>query len=385
MAQDKSRWPLAGDQLVIDLDLSVANLPPGTRLAIGSAVIEVTAQPHTGCAKFIERFGADAHQFVNSPVGRELNLRGINAKVVQAGRIRVGDVVAKADPDGYTLLMQTVSSGAINFGLYGARMPHRPDDLAGVALVVKVPNAIFVNNNLPVRTLRELVDLAKRQPGKLNIGSSGVGTSLHMTGELLKQAAGIDLTHVPFRGAGPMIQEIIAGRVESGSVRVGDRVIFSPSNKTAIVASIERWAAPVPESAEAGRSVGITLDHQLFVDRGEIVSHLENPPDVGTAVRVNLFWLGKRPMEPSRTYKLKLATAQTETFTWREWREGYGAGDRYDRRTPPRPWRVSTSGGWSEPASASKFGRTSAPSRKRAVRLVGKKRTSLLYSATASM
>jgi MOSC domain-containing protein YiiM len=95
VAQDKSRWPLAGDQLVIDLDLSGANLPPGTRLAIGSAVIEVTAQPHTGCAKFIERFGADAHKLVNSPVGRELNLRGINAKVVQAGTIRVGDVVAK--------------------------------------------------------------------------------------------------------------------------------------------------------------------------------------------------------------------------------------------------------------------------------------------------
>lgn len=126
------------------------------------------------------------------------------------------DVVAKAEPDGYTLLMQTISSGAINFGLYGNRMPFKPDDLAAVALVVKVPNAIFVNNDLPVRSLRELVDLAKRQPGKLNIGSSGVGTSLHMTGELLKQAAGIEMTHVPFRGAGPMLQEIIAGRVEVG-------------------------------------------------------------------------------------------------------------------------------------------------------------------------
>jgi len=91
MARDRSRWPLAGDQLVIDLDLSGANLPPGTRLAIGSAVIEVTAQPHTGCVKFVERFGAEAHQFVNSPIGRELNLRGINARVVQAGTIRVGD------------------------------------------------------------------------------------------------------------------------------------------------------------------------------------------------------------------------------------------------------------------------------------------------------
>ena len=95
MARDRSRWSLAGDQLVINLDLSGANLPPGTRLAIGSAVIEVTAQPHTGCVKFVERFGAEAQRFVNSPVGRELNLRGINAKVVKPGIIRVGDAVTK--------------------------------------------------------------------------------------------------------------------------------------------------------------------------------------------------------------------------------------------------------------------------------------------------
>jgi hypothetical protein len=96
MARDRSRWPLAGDQLVIDLDLSGANLPPGTRLAIGSAVIEVTPEPHTGCGKFVERYGVDAQKLVNSPAGRELNLRGINAKVVQPGTIRVGDVVTKS-------------------------------------------------------------------------------------------------------------------------------------------------------------------------------------------------------------------------------------------------------------------------------------------------
>ncbi len=95
LAQDKSRWQLAGDQLFIDLDLSAANLPPGTRLAIGQAVIEVTPQPHTGCQKFVERFGGDAMKFVNSPVGRDLHLRGINAKVVQSGAIGVGDVVRK--------------------------------------------------------------------------------------------------------------------------------------------------------------------------------------------------------------------------------------------------------------------------------------------------
>jgi MOSC domain-containing protein YiiM len=99
VAQAAERWQLAGDQLFVDLDLSAANLPAGTRLAIGSAVIEVTPEPHTGCAKFVERFGLDAMTFVNSPVGRELNLRGINARVVQPGEVRVGDRVRKLIDD----------------------------------------------------------------------------------------------------------------------------------------------------------------------------------------------------------------------------------------------------------------------------------------------
>jgi hypothetical protein len=96
VSQDRARWHLAGDQLFVDLDLSAENLPPGTRLAIGAAVIAVTDQPHTGCGKFVERFGAEAMTFVNSPIGRELQLRGLNARVVTGGVIRVGDVVRKA-------------------------------------------------------------------------------------------------------------------------------------------------------------------------------------------------------------------------------------------------------------------------------------------------
>ena len=95
VAQHKDRWQLAGDQLYIDMDLSAENLPPGTQLAIGTAVIEVTPQPHTGCKKFVSRFGLDAMKFVNSSVGRELHLRGINARVVQPGVVRVGQVVKK--------------------------------------------------------------------------------------------------------------------------------------------------------------------------------------------------------------------------------------------------------------------------------------------------
>lgn len=95
VAQERARWALAGDQLFLDLDLSKVNLPVGSRLALGSAVIEVTAPHHLGCKKFVSRFGMDAMKFVNSDVGRELCLRGINARVVQAGTIRVGEVAKK--------------------------------------------------------------------------------------------------------------------------------------------------------------------------------------------------------------------------------------------------------------------------------------------------
>jgi MOSC domain-containing protein YiiM len=96
LAQGQDRWPLAGDQLYIDVDLSVDNLPPGAHLTIGSAVIEVTPLPHTGCKQFSARFGTDATRFVNSPAGKQLRLRGINAKIVKPGRIRVGDLARKS-------------------------------------------------------------------------------------------------------------------------------------------------------------------------------------------------------------------------------------------------------------------------------------------------
>jgi hypothetical protein len=98
------RWPLAGDQLYVDLDLSEAQLPAGTQLAIGDAVVEITAKPHRGCAKYAARFGQEALRFVNTGPGRVLNLRGRNARVVTAGTIRPGDAVRRlarpVDADG---------------------------------------------------------------------------------------------------------------------------------------------------------------------------------------------------------------------------------------------------------------------------------------------
>jgi MOSC domain-containing protein len=93
VAGDRSRWALAGDQLYVDLDLSGENLPPGTRMAIGSAVIEVSDHPHLGCEKFAARYGPTARAFANSPEGTAVNFRGINTQVVQSGTVRVGDAV----------------------------------------------------------------------------------------------------------------------------------------------------------------------------------------------------------------------------------------------------------------------------------------------------
>src|ERR1041385_789128 len=95
VAQEKDRWPLAGDQLYIEMDLSKENLPAGSRIAVGSAVLEVSPLPHTGCHKVVARFGQEAMQFVNSDLGKQMCLRGINAKVVQGGIVKVGQTAKK--------------------------------------------------------------------------------------------------------------------------------------------------------------------------------------------------------------------------------------------------------------------------------------------------
>ena len=166
------------------------------------------------------------------------------------------DLVAKAEPDGYTLLMQTISSGAINYSLYGDRIPYKPEDLAEAGLLIRVPNVIFVTNSLPVRSLQELVAYAKANPNKLNIGSSGAGTSLHMTGELLKMEAGITLAHVPFRGAGPMMAEVMAGRIEVAVDNLPSAIGHIRDGRFRALAVTTKTRTPAlpdcPTTAEAG-------------------------------------------------------------------------------------------------------------------------------------
>ena len=122
-------------------------------------------------------------------------------------------------------------------------------------------------------------------------------------------------THLPLRMPVQDVykfddRRIIAGRIESGTLKVGDRIVFSPSNKAVRVKSIEAWAAPQPNQASAGQSIAFTMDEQIFVERGEVVSHEQNAPVETDVLRARLFWLGKAPMTQGKRYKLKLSAAE---------------------------------------------------------------------------
>ncbi|MBR0670793.1 Bug family tripartite tricarboxylate transporter substrate binding protein [Neoroseomonas soli] len=165
------------------------------------------------------------------------------------------DLVAKADPDGHTILMGTIGTASINQFLY-RRMPFKPEDLAPVALVSQVANGIIVHPSVQATTLAELIAVAKRDPGALNYGTPGNGTSGHLSGEYLKTRAGIDMTHVPFRGTGGVIPELLAGRVQ---VAVDNLPSYLPlinngELRLLAVTSRERWfSAPnAPTVQESG-------------------------------------------------------------------------------------------------------------------------------------
>jgi tripartite-type tricarboxylate transporter receptor subunit TctC len=121
--------------------------------------------------------------------------------------------VAKAEPDGYTLLIGTVATHAINAALY-KKLPFDPvADFAPVSLLVVVPNVLVVNPDFPAQNVQELIALAKEKPGELSYASSGNGTPLHLSGELFKSMAGIDIVHVPYKGSGPALIDVIGGHV----------------------------------------------------------------------------------------------------------------------------------------------------------------------------
>ncbi len=126
------------------------------------------------------------------------------------------EAVARSEPDGHTLLLTTIGTGAINFAVFGDRMPYKAEDLAAVGLLARVPNVLMVAKALPVRDIAGLVALSNQRAGGLNYGSAGVGTSPHVCMELFNLMAGAKMTHVPYRGSAPMLTELMADRVDVG-------------------------------------------------------------------------------------------------------------------------------------------------------------------------
>ncbi|WP_137180094.1 tripartite tricarboxylate transporter substrate binding protein [Roseomonas sp. AR75] len=174
-----------------------------------------------------------------------------------AGGAVGADAVAKADPDGHTLLMCTIGTASINQFLY-SRLPYKPEDLAAVALVNLVANGIMVNPAVPARSFQEFIAYAKANPGKLNYGTPGNGTSGHMSGEYLKVRAGIDITHVPYRGTGGVVPDLLSGTLQVAVDNLPAYIPHIREGKVRLLAvtSKDRWFSfpDAPTVIESGIS-----------------------------------------------------------------------------------------------------------------------------------
>lgn len=148
-----------------------------------------------------------------------------------AGGNIAGDSVVRAEPDGLTLFFTSIGTGAMNYAVYGARMPWRPEEMASIGLVTRMPNVLMVANRLPVRNMAEFLDFARRRQGEITYGTAGIGSSPHVCMELLGQVTGIRFVHVPFRGSGPMLVELMAERVDCGMDNIPSALAFIRDNR----------------------------------------------------------------------------------------------------------------------------------------------------------
>ena len=224
------------------------------------------------------------------PIARVLALKlseSLGQSVVVDSRGGAGGTVgtataANALPDGYTLLLGVVSPMAINVSLYGSKLPYDPlKDFAPISLITRVPQVLSVHPMLPVATIRQLIDLAKDPKSRLNYGSAGSGTTGHLVAELLKKRAGIQLTHIPFKGSGPALTAFLSGDVSimlSGPPAV---LALAQAGRLRVLATSGVTRTPVmpdvPTFIESGLPIDVTSWYCLVVPTGTphaIVSRL---------------------------------------------------------------------------------------------------------------
>lgn len=166
------------------------------------------------------------------------------------------DAVAKAEPDGYTILMASIGTAAINYAAYGPRMPYQPGDLAAVGLVTRVANVVLAAKGTAIADVAGMIAAARKDPGGLNYGTSGIGGSPHACMELLKVRTGIDIQHVPYRGSGPMLTELVSGRIELAMDNIPSALNFIREGQIRALAVTSAARSPVlpdvPTLQEAG-------------------------------------------------------------------------------------------------------------------------------------
>ena len=194
-----------------------------TLLSAGAAAVFMPAAAHaqpypSRIIRIIVPFAAGGgSDIVARLVGERLGKRLQQTVIIEnkpgAGAIIGADSVAKSPPDGYTLLFATPGPQILNPHLVKS-LPYDPKDFVGVATLLMSVNLMVVSASVPAKTVRELIDYAKANPGKLNFASSGIGTSSHLAGELFKSMAGIDITHVPYRGNALALQDLLSGTVQ---------------------------------------------------------------------------------------------------------------------------------------------------------------------------
>jgi tripartite-type tricarboxylate transporter receptor subunit TctC len=208
-----------------------------------------------------------------------------------AGGVVGSDAVARSAPDGYTVVMGSVSTHAI-IPHINTKLPYDPiADFTAITEIARFPSMLVANSALPVKTLKQLVALAKQRPGQLTFASNGEGTNSHLAGEMLKSAAGIDLLHIPYRGAAPAIADVIAGHVAMMFTGVANGMSYVKSGRLRpiAIAALERSPSlpDVPTIAESGfAGVDVTIWLGLWGPKGmppELVTRLH--ADVAAALK----------------------------------------------------------------------------------------------------
>jgi tripartite-type tricarboxylate transporter receptor subunit TctC len=257
--QEKAAMPVTRRELM-GLVAAAPALPwaPGNARAQGPAAPAWPSRPIRLVIPFTPAGSTD----IVGRLAAELLTPRLGQQVVVENRAGAGgnvgaEHVARSEPDGYTLLLTTIGTGAINFAVFGDRMPYRPEDLAAVGLFTRVPNVLMVHPGLPAQSVAELVALSKSRPGGVNYGTAGFGSSPHVCGELFKLMTGAEMTHVPYRGSAPMLTELIAGRVDVGMDNIPSSLAFVRDGKVRALATTGAARSPVLPEVPTMREAGL--------------------------------------------------------------------------------------------------------------------------------